>query len=98
MVFAFQIQFLWAAFEFFLRDGRWALMAIAFIQLWSLLLNPILFDVRFLHPWNLFGLLGIAILVTTFFSKSKRWWAIGTLVYAIYDIVMIIMVSPDQYQ
>ena len=86
------------AFEFFLRDGRWALMALAFIQLWSLLLNPVLFNVHFLDLWNLFGLLGIAILLITFFSKSRQVWAIGTILYLVYDVVIILKITPGQYQ
>ena len=86
------------AFTYFLKDGRWALPVLAFMQTWAFLINPVLFRTPFFSLYNLLGIPGIVILMLTFFSKSKRWWTIGTLLFLIYDIIMIVKVIPGQYQ
>ena len=86
------------AFSNFLRDGRWSLIAIAFYEFWAFLINPLLFDIEIINPFNLMSLLGIIILMVTFFGKSKRHWAVGTVVYCIYTVILIFFITPVQYQ
>ena len=85
------------AFSYFLRDGRWSLIVLAFYQLWAFVFNPLLFGIKIFSFYNLMALPGIVILLVTFFGKSIRFWAIGTLLYFIYNIVLMVHITPGQY-
>ncbi|MCK5692710.1 MAG: hypothetical protein KAI08_07665 [Bacteroidales bacterium] len=86
------------AFSHFLKDGRWALPVLAFMHIWAFLINPVLFRVPVFDLRNLLDFLGVAIIMTTFFSRAKRWWAVGTILYVVYDIIMIVLITPGQYK
>jgi hypothetical protein len=86
------------AFDSFLRDGRWALIALALYMSWAFVINPIMFEAKFLSPDNLLQLLGVIILVTTFFGRSKLHWTAGTLLFTAYSIIMTVIQSCGYYE
>ena len=86
------------AFSHFLKDGRWALPVLAFMHIWAFLINPDLFGVPVFDIRNLLDFLGVAIIMATFFSKSIRGWTVGTILYLVYDIIMIVLITPSQCQ
>ena len=85
------------AFDFFMKHGRWSLLALLFYQVWATLVNPVLFDVELLDPLNMIGIPGMIILISTFYGRTKTWWTAGTVLYLIYSIIIMVLLSPGQY-
>jgi hypothetical protein len=86
------------AFNSFLREGRWALIVLACYHSWGFLFNSLIYDAKFFNQTTLFLLIGVIILIPTFFGRSKLNWTIGTLFFAIYMIVGGILQWSVQYE
>ncbi|WP_300364537.1 hypothetical protein [Hydrogenimonas sp.] len=86
------------AWEQFLDDGRWALVALASFFFLAFFSNPLLFNVPLWIPGNVLEFFMGLFLILVQFSTNEKIWKWATVAYTIVSLVAIGLLSPVEYQ
>ena len=86
------------AWEQFLQDGRWALLALALFFFLAFFSNPLLFNVSLWLPGNVLEFFMGLFLVLMQFSTDRKIWSVSTAVYAVLSLVAAVLLSPVEYR
>jgi hypothetical protein len=87
----------WNAWERFIENGRWSLLALSVYCLLAFIANPTFFGIAYFTSANLANLLLAGAFGGTFFLRAKRHWAWATVAIALVSAYEIVRLSPSTY-
>ena len=82
----------------FLENGRWSLALLILYDVLAYITNLVMFGESPFSLGNISNLVLAVLLVSNFFSRSKKIWCWGTIVFCIATGISIILLSPAVYR